>query len=154
MFCYCGFTQIDNGDVVKGNLTCSRHANGQLKQNRHAVCSKGTASCKYGDSIMKSGTKRSTNVKWWGRFFSRKLDSTCKLVKIWRWIWRLHSMRCYESSAVVIVISIMGELPLTYLNVSSVIARKHGCVLYSYLQKGSEQLRPAHTQSIYQITKI
>lgn len=57
-------------------------------------------------------------------------------------------MRCYESSAVVIVISIMGELPLTYLNVSSVIARKHGCVLYSYLQKGSEQLRPAHTQSI------
>lgn len=42
----------------------------------------------------------------------------------------------------------MGELPLTYLNVSSVITRKHGCVLYSYPQKGSEQLRPAHTQSI------
>ena len=56
-------------------------------------------------------------------------------------------MRCYESSAVVIVISIMGGLPLTYLNVSSVIARKHGCVLYSYPQNGLEQLRPAHTQS-------
>lgn len=62
MFCYCGLAQIDSGDVIKGNSTNSRHKMvdpsktdmpGAQKAQLHAI----------GDNIMKSGTKRLTNVK-------------------------------------------------------------------------------------------